>query len=1024
MITMNTQAAECNLVWKDGMPPELHPENPYLPALNNHVVRALGLLKQGKKETFYLVWGATAPGSRHRENAALRDLAYRAYDEDTLERVEKPQGFWAIIGDLESLLLWQNEGRVPKEQIRVWQERLRPSVEANIQSVTDVNSWLEWAPNTLLQSAAILQLAVVSYGRENPADPDLERWAGVARENVRKALRMQLPGGAFSYIRNSGPDPVYFAFDTAHLGRYYQLTGDPEAAAALVRMVGWSNAATRSGWLTPFSSPWWKHIVGTGGPFTGPETLTSLADHPGMRGVMDKRRAVMQHYVWTYGNMYGWTPAAGASVPIADRCGFDLNANGPALRVGGFDVELPARAWGDSLAGASFSTDTAIRSCVHAVYLAANNHRNASADARLGQHAWIMLSEDSVKTHGGIVGEQWIAGAASFEAHLGQFGSFPPERSPWRRTDLWFASADGLVGALELRCVEAVDAQGVEVWVSHDGKVELGTDRLAFEDFELVVVGPGLAEPRMAKGAKDIGYFPIEDAGPREYAPGETFRADVSLRRPDHPVLTVANRREADGLHSFTVMKDGQPVAEVMYNASERDAPRPAEAAATLWQSRGGQQDAARPVVRDEQVLVRPWAVAVLLYAPKPQPATYRFDTQVEPSSGIVKAGEPVTFGFRLRRNGQVVAGLPVRTHRLVEGTPAQVETVASRADFTTIQAVQEQPGFIYFKADYLDPETGRSVTGNWSIGVAVDPEAITPALPEPEDFDAFWDASRKKLAAVPIAAERRPVAAPEEFGDGVEGFEVRIDGVGDRQVFGYLTQPKAAAAGSLPALALFPGGGYGKAVADWRGAKDGFLTISINAHGVYPGGTEDETFERIKEQGPYYTSRDWHDREAVYFHGILLRALRSVQYLKTLPEWNGRILVAYGASQGGAQALAVAGLEPDVTFCYAGIPGLCNLAGPLKNQTIGWPRNFNLRDERAVATTGYYDNCNFARRIRAETLMTVGYRDWLCSPSNIYAAYNRISGKKTLWADHQMGHSAQVHDDRARESIRRHAGL
>jgi hypothetical protein len=248
-VTMN--AAEEPLVWKNGNPPELAAENPYLPALNANVSRALHLLKQGKGEhPFYLVWGATAPGSKHRDNAELRDLAYKGYDDVTRQRVEKPCAFWDIIGDLEALLLWQFEGKVPKEQIAIWQERLRPSLEANIKSVTDEKSWIEWAANTLLQSSTILQLAAVSYRRENPDDPNPDRWERQARVNLRKALRIQLPGGAFSYIRHSGPDPVYFAFDTAHLGRYYQLTGDRRAKTALVRLAQWGDAATVCGWIT------------------------------------------------------------------------------------------------------------------------------------------------------------------------------------------------------------------------------------------------------------------------------------------------------------------------------------------------------------------------------------------------------------------------------------------------------------------------------------------------------------------------------------------------------------------------------------------------------------------------------------------------------------------------------------------------------------------------------------------------------------------------------------------------------
>ena len=315
------------------------------------------------------------------------------------------------------------------------------------------------AANTLLQSTVILQLAVVSYGRTSPDDPDLARWAAQARANLANARKIQLPGGAFSYIRNSGPDPCYFAFDSAFLGRYYQLTGDADARESLVRMAGWAGATTISGWLTPFSAPWWKHNVGSGGPYTGPETVTSLANDPVMRGVMVKRRGYIQPYTWSYVNMYGWTPADGPVRPTGDRCTFDRNANGPALRVGGWDVEMPARAWGDSCCGVSVATEKAITSCINAVYLTAN-HRNASPAKRSAQHAYAMLGEAAMKSGSSVVGDGWIAAVNSFDAHLGLYGDLPPDTSPWQRTDLWFADADGAVGALGLRCTRATTAVG------------------------------------------------------------------------------------------------------------------------------------------------------------------------------------------------------------------------------------------------------------------------------------------------------------------------------------------------------------------------------------------------------------------------------------------------------------------------------------------------------------------------------------------------------------------------------------
>ena len=602
-----------DLVWQGGSPPPLAPDNPYLPALNTFPNRHVHLLKRGQAEhPFYLVWAAAGPGSKHRDNVEWRKLALEEYDKATLQRVTKPSAFWDIYADLECLLLWQLEGKTSKEQIATWQRRLRPSIEANIKSVTDTTSWIEWAANTLLQSAAILELAATSYGRENPGDPDLARWRAVASENLRKALRIQLPGGAFSYIRHSGPDPVYFAFDAAHLGRYYQLTGDASAKAALVRMAKWSSAATRCGWITPFSSPWWKHITGWGGPYTGPETLTTLANHPGMSGLMAKRRTYIQPYVWSYGNMYGWTPPTGPVKPITDRCEFDRNANGPALRAGGFDVEMPARAWGDSQFGASFATEKQIRSCVSAVYLAANLD-NAKPAVRFGHHAYIMLSEPGLATHRGIVGRGWIAGAGTFDAHLGVCGDVPPDRSPWRRTDVWFADADGAAGALELTCQAAVTVQGVELMLStRMDKLTLGPGKVGFKDFEVVVGGADLAAPAIGKGHTFFAYFPLVGAGRRAYRPGETFRAWVSLRRPGRPILTVGRVATTDGLYRVEVSKDGKRRAELLYNATPQPCDVALTAPATVWRSAAADQPPRPPSSASGRITLGPYGLLVI----------------------------------------------------------------------------------------------------------------------------------------------------------------------------------------------------------------------------------------------------------------------------------------------------------------------------------------------------------------------------------------------------------------------------
>ena len=559
------------IVWHNGRPPALRPDNPYLPALNAHVRRAQRQLKRGKPEhPFYLVWGAAGEGSRYRDDVALRKLALDEFDKATLARVAKPEAFWAIYSDLEALLLWQLEGRVPEEKIRTWQDRLRPSIEANIASITG-ESWVTIAANTLLQSTAILQLAVTSYGRTNPADPALVKWQEQARANLAKARMIQLSGGAFSYIRDSGPDPCYFAFDTAHLGRTYQLTGNPEVREALMRMAEWAGAATISGWLTPFSSPWWKHTVGSGGPYTGPEHVTALADDPVMRGVMAKRRGHIQPYTWSYASMYSWLPADGPVQPISDRCVFDRNANGPALRVGGWDVEMPARAWGDSSCGVSVATDKAITSCVNAVYLTANSG-NDEPSKRTARHAYAMLGEAAMSSNSHVVGDGWIAAANAFDVHLGLYGDIPPEHSPWVRSDLWYADADGAVGVLQLCCAEPGRALGIELWVSTSAKKPaVIPDGVALADFTIAVTGAELGAGTVATGPTTIVWFPLVGAGARHYSAGQAFRAVVSIQRQGRPVLSIdpAEHRRGGG-ELLAIRKDGEIVATLLHNTTDR----------------------------------------------------------------------------------------------------------------------------------------------------------------------------------------------------------------------------------------------------------------------------------------------------------------------------------------------------------------------------------------------------------------------------------------------------------------------
>ncbi|OPZ96010.1 MAG: Cephalosporin-C deacetylase [Planctomycetes bacterium ADurb.Bin412] len=53
-----------------------------------------------------------------------------------------------------------------------------------------------------------------------------------------------------------------------------------------------------------------------------------------------------------------------------------------------------------------------------------------------------------------------------------------------------------------------------------------------------------------------------------------------------------------------------------------------------------------------------------------------------------------------------------------------------------------------------------------------------------------------------------------------------------------------------------------------------------------------------------------------------------------------------------------------------------------------------------------YFDATNFARRIQAEAIFSVGFIDVVCQPTTVYAAYNSVQGKKQIVNVPEMPHA------------------
>ena len=286
-----------------------------------------------------------------------------------------------------------------------------------------------------------------------------------------------------------------------------------------------------------------------------------------------------------------------------------------------------------------------------------------------------------------------------------------------------------------------------------------------------------------------------------------------------------------------------------------------------------------------------------------------------------------------------------------------------------------------------------RTIYGG--LGVLISPEKIAPGNPNrPADFDEFWAKKRAELDAVPVKATRRKVKGSDKF-PGVVCCDVKVDCAGGKPVSGYLCMPKNAKPKSLPAIVVYHGSGVRSAQKQFKyGSKA--IAFDVNAHGIDNGKPKKFYDELNRGALKGYTVRGFGDRDNCYFIGMIMRVMRALDYVKSLPEWNGRVLIVSGPSQGGGQALAAAALDDRVTLCSTGVPALCDLGGRTAGRRPGWPAYTVkplARQSEAdfIAGAAFVDGVFFARRIKCPIYFSTGLIDNVCHTAAVYSAYNAL---------------------------------
>ena len=372
-------------------------------------------------------------------------------------------------------------------------------------------------------------------------------------------------------------------------------------------------------------------------------------------------------------------------------------------------------------------------------------------------------------------------------------------------------------------------------------------------------------------------------------------------------------------------------------------------------------------------------------------------------ATGVYNAGE--TVHWTIQWQGNMPA--PTAKYVLKSGalTPAGQGTLAFHDNVATLDTALPAPNTLLLEVDW---QSGQGPVQTFGGAVAA-PRRIRPASPPPADFAAFWAAKVKELEKVPANPK---LTAAESEQPGVSYWKVTLDNIRGTHVQGQIARPSAGT--KFPAiLQMQYAGVYGlqkKWVTDY--AKDGWLALNIEAHDIPID--QPPAYYQQQEAGPlhYYWNLGNDDRNQSYYLRMYLSCYRAVEYLAHRPDWNGKVLVVTGQSQGGQQGLMIAGLHPrGITAALVLVPAACDMLAPEAGRAPGFPSwyfNTQGKDPQKVRETSrYYDPINFARQIQCPVLIAIGLHDEkLAPPASILAAVNVITAPKEVIIMPQSGHT------------------
>ena len=363
---------------------------------------------------------------------------------------------------------------------------------------------------------------------------------------------------------------------------------------------------------------------------------------------------------------------------------------------------------------------------------------------------------------------------------------------------------------------------------------------------------------------------------------------------------------------------------------------------------------------------------------------------------------EKCTFTVRVVKAQNLLPNVTVDYELGPEMYPTEKkEGIVLKDGTLTLRSSMKTPGFLRCKVKaHVD---GRTYEGLATAAYA--PDKLRPVSQLPDDFQSYWNETLRKARELPL----NPLMTllPERCTETDNVYQVSFQTKpGGGRFYGILSIPKKE--GKYPALLRVPGAGVRPYSGDTYTAPGRVITLEVGIHGI-PVTMQQSVYDALANGAlsNYWTFRR-DDRDAIYYNRVIVGALRAVDLICSLPQFDGKTLGVTGSSQGGALTIITAALDSRVTFLAPVHPAMCDHEAFFEKRACGWPHYFLYyggADDKVRQTVRYYDTANFARFIKVPGWYSWGYNDEVCPPTSMYAAYNVIEVPKELHPYLETGH-------------------